>query len=179
MSTVVNFNGKKIIEPGAYAATVYNPTSVVNVAEFGKSGAGTYSYSVTACNRFGESVPTACTTDVAITSEDMAKGVKITITNAAAMVVAPEYFKVYRTEADGTQKYCIMEVPAQSVNASGTTVAVDKNETMPNTYTAFMGEFTPEVIAFKQLAPIMKMDLALLGPAYRWMILIHFLGAYN
>lgn len=35
MSTVVNFNGKKIIEPGAYAATVYNPTSVVNVAEFG------------------------------------------------------------------------------------------------------------------------------------------------
>ena len=49
----------------------------------------------------------------------------------------------------------------------------DKNETLPNTYTAFMGEFTPEVIAFKQLAPIMKMDLALLGPAYRWMILIY------
>ena len=36
-----------------------------------------------------------------------------------------------------------------------------------------MGEFTPEVIAFKQLAPIMKMDLAQLGPVYRWMILIY------
>lgn len=35
MATVVNFNGKKCIEPGSYAATVYNPTSVVNVAEFG------------------------------------------------------------------------------------------------------------------------------------------------
>ena len=35
MSTVVNFNGKRIIEPGAYATTIYNPTSVVNVAEFG------------------------------------------------------------------------------------------------------------------------------------------------
>lgn len=35
MATVVNFHGKNYIEPGAYAATVYNPTSVVNVSEFG------------------------------------------------------------------------------------------------------------------------------------------------
>lgn len=35
MATVVNFFGKNYIEPGSYAATVYNPTSVVNVAEFG------------------------------------------------------------------------------------------------------------------------------------------------
>lgn len=156
--------------PGSVAIAVSTDTTD---AEFGKSGAGTYSYSVTACNRFGESVPTAVTAGIALTSADMSKGVKITITNAAAMVVAPDYFRIYRTEKDGTQKYCIMEVPAASINASGETVVVDKNVTMPNTYTAFMGEFTPEVIAFKQLAPIMKMDLALLGPAYRWMILIY------
>jgi len=35
MATEVNFNGKKCIEPGSYSATVYNPTSVVNVAQFG------------------------------------------------------------------------------------------------------------------------------------------------
>ena len=35
MATVVNFQGRNYIEPGAYAAIVYNPTSVVNVAEFG------------------------------------------------------------------------------------------------------------------------------------------------
>ena len=156
--------------PGSVAIAVSTDTTD---AEFGKSGAGTYSYSVTACNRFGESVPTAVTAGIALTSADMSKGVKITITNAASMVVAPDYFRIYRTEKDGTQKYCIMEVPAASINASGETVVVDKNITMPNTYTAFMGEFTPEVIAFKQLAPIMKMDLALLGPAYRWMILIY------
>lgn len=145
-------------------------------AEFGKSaasGAGVYSYSVTACNRFGESVPTACSSDATLTAGDLAKGIKITITNSSSMVVAPEYFRVYRTEAGGTQKYCIMEVPAQNVSAGGTTVVTDLNKTLPNTYTAFMGEFTPEVIAFKQLAPIMKMDLALLGPAYRWMILLY------
>lgn len=35
MATIVNFNGKNHIEPGAYAASVYNPTSVSNLAEFG------------------------------------------------------------------------------------------------------------------------------------------------
>lgn len=35
MATVVNFHGKTYIEPGAYAVSMYNPTSVVNVAEFG------------------------------------------------------------------------------------------------------------------------------------------------
>lgn len=35
MATVVNFQGKNYIEPGSYAATVYNPTSVVNVGDFG------------------------------------------------------------------------------------------------------------------------------------------------
>lgn len=35
MATVVNFHGKNYIEPGAYAVSVYNPTSVINVSEFG------------------------------------------------------------------------------------------------------------------------------------------------
>lgn len=35
MATNVNFHGKNYIEPGAYAVSVYNPTSVVNVAKFG------------------------------------------------------------------------------------------------------------------------------------------------
>lgn len=141
-------------------------------AEFGKSGAGTYKYAVTACNRFGESVPVEATA-LALTSDDLAKGVAITITNAAAMTVAPDFFNIYRSEADGTQMYKIMSVPAASTVASGTTTATDKNEIMPNTCTAFMGEFTPEVIAFKQLAPIMKMNLATLGPCIRWMILLY------
>jgi hypothetical protein len=35
MATVVNFHGKNYIEPGSYAVSVYNPTSVTNVSEFG------------------------------------------------------------------------------------------------------------------------------------------------
>lgn len=35
MATVTNFHGKNYIEPGSYAVSVYNPTSVVNVSQFG------------------------------------------------------------------------------------------------------------------------------------------------
>lgn len=35
MATVVNFHGKNYIEPGSYAVSVYNPTSVSNVSQFG------------------------------------------------------------------------------------------------------------------------------------------------
>ena len=34
-------------------------------------------------------------------------------------------------------------------------------------------QFDNEVIEFAQLAPLMKMDLALLSPAYRFMILLY------
>ena len=159
--------------PTAVSAATVTLTADDVDSNFGTSGAGTYEYSVTACNRYGESVPIAGNASAVLTSNDLKKGVQIVITNSANMVVAPDYFCVYRTEKDGKQKYCIAKVAAQSVTAGGTTTFIDKNETLPNTYTAFMGEFTPEVIAFKQLAPIMKMDLAQLGPVYRWMILIY------
>lgn len=142
-------------------------------AEFAKSGAGTYSYSVTAANRFGESVPKEAAADIALAAGDLEKGVKISIQNAAAMVVAPEWFNVYRTEKDGKQKFLIMRIPAKSTVPGGWTAEVDMNKLMPNTYTAFMGELSPEVIAFKELAPMLKMDLAILGPVYRWMILLY------
>lgn len=35
MATQVSFNGKICVEPGSYAMTKYNPTSVVNTAQFG------------------------------------------------------------------------------------------------------------------------------------------------
>lgn len=158
--------------PTAPASLTAEVSTTTTGAEFGKSGAGKYKYAVTACNRFGESVPVEAT-QLALTSEDLVKGVDLTITNSGSMTVAPEYFNIYRSEKDGNQMYKIMSVPAKSTVASGTTTARDIDEIMPNTCTAFMGEFTPEVIAFKQLAPIMKMNLATLGPCIRWMILLY------
>lgn len=142
--------------------------------DFAKSGAGVYVYYVTACNRYGESIPTKVTADVAINgATDLGKAVKLTIKNAGTSMFTVDFFKVYRTEADGKKAYEIGKVAASSVGANSLTTFVDKNEIMPNTYTAFMGEMSEQVLAFKQLAPLMKMDLAILAPSYRWMLLLY------
>lgn len=159
--------------PTAPASVKITIETAENQAEFAKSGAGTYEYSVTAANRFGESTPVNGDAAAVLTAANLTKGVHVVITNAASMVVPPEYFCVYRTAKDAHTKYCVAKIPSQSVDASGVTTFTDKCETLANTYTAFMGELTPETITFKQLAPIMKMDLATLGPAYRWMILLY------
>ena len=47
------------------------------------------------------------------------------------------------------------------------------NRFIPNCDQAMVLQFDNEVIEFAQLAPLMKMDLALLSPAYRFMILLY------
>jgi hypothetical protein len=158
--------------PASITAAVSTGTGLNDAGDFNPSGVGTYTYYVTACSRHGESLPTSPAT-VAIDSTGLNKSVTLTIKNASSMAVAPEWFRVYRTEKDGTKAYCILEVPATQNDAGTTITCYDKNETMPNTYTSFMGQLTPDVIQFKQLAPMMKMNLATLSPSYRWMILIY------
>jgi len=49
----------------------------------------------------------------------------------------------------------------------------DVNFLLPFTDIAYMGEMTPSVLTFRQLLPMLRMDLAILAPAYRWMILLY------
>lgn len=136
-------------------------------------GAGVYSYSVSAANRYGESVATAISADITITSDDLAKHAVIRITNANPLTVAPEYFNIYKTVAGGTTKYLVGRVRANSQAAAGTTDWNDTGLWMAGTTKAYIGQLDPSVIAVKQLAPLMKMDLAVVGPAVRWMLLLY------
>jgi len=142
-------------------------------AEFAKSGAGVYTYYVTAANKHGESTPVKVTAPVTITGADLVKGITLTVKNAAATVYPVDYLTIYRTEADQAQAYQIARVAVTSAAANAATVVTDRNDTMPNTYTAFMGEMSEQILAFKQLTPMLKMDLATLAPSYRWMILMY------
>lgn len=168
----LSMNGSGGVKAPTTPASVTLAVASEADAAFDLSGAGTYTYTVTACNRHGESTPCTVAT-VALTAGDLKKGVQVTITNAASMVVEPEYFNLYRSEKDGSALYKIADIPATSVNAGGTTEYLDKNQIMPNTCTAFMGELSPQVLAFKQLSPMTKMNLATIGPSIRWMILIY------
>lgn len=135
-------------------------------------GAATYDYAVSAANRYGESTATAMTA-VTVTSSDLTKYIPITITNANPLSVAPEYFNIYKTEADGSTLYFVGRVRASSQAAGGTTTWNDTGLWMANTAKAYVGEMSEQILAVKQLAPLMKMDLAVLAPAIRWMILLY------
>ena len=178
------------------ASAPATPTSIVAGAVTGTTGdftkgdansAGTtyVNYVVTAANRFGESAPTAVQgAAVALTAANKAAGVYVplTITNAASVGSnPPEYFKIYRSASQSANAVpasmssysLIAQVPASSQTNSGTTVVNDLNLYLPFTSTAYLGELRSSVISFRQLLPMMKMDLAVLAPSFRWMILMY------
>jgi len=177
-----------------HANAPVSPVAVIVGATAGTDGdfnkgavAGTnyYSYVVTACNRFGESAMSPAMANGAAMSQgdkDAKKHFPLTLTNAAAVgSFPPEYYRVYRTAACATnaqvtaaaQYSLIMQVAAASQANNGTTAVNDVNFLLPFTNIAYLGELTPQVVTFRQLAPLMRLDLAVLAPAYRWMILLY------
>lgn len=172
--------------PASIAASVDTGAADGDFDKASLSGDNEYAYVVTAANRFGESAPTAVqASTTAITPAQRAAGnsLELTITNAPTIgAFPPEYFKIYRTKAlpasasvpASLKEYALVaQVPAASQAAGGTTVVSDVNLQLPFTSTAYLGEMTPSVLTFRQLMPMMKMDLAVLSPAYRWMILLY------
>lgn len=149
------------------------------------TGTNEYAYAVTACNRFGESAAVIVGANVQLTqvNKDAGLHVDLTITNAAAIgAFPPEYFRVYRSRPLAASAAVpsamsdfslVMQVPAASQTAGATTTPDDVNFLLPFTSIAYMGELTPQVITFRQLAPLMRLDLAVLAPAYRFMILLY------
>ena len=150
------------------------------------AGPSNFAYVVTACNRFGESAPTAvlgAMVQLTQPEKDAGNSLPLTITNPGVIgAFPPEYFKIYRSTAvvapgvvpPAMSSYSmILKVPAASQAGAGTTIVNDNNLTLPFTSTAYLGELTPSVLTFRQLMPMMKMDLAVLSPAYRWMVLLY------
>lgn len=157
----------------AVGALAANATPLAGTAgDWAKQGAGTYKFRATFNNTHGESIPTAEVT-VTITGADLAKGVQLDITNPASTSFPIEYIRLYRTEKNGNTFYEVAKFAVNSASSGATMTYVDNGTIIANTYTAFMGEMSADIIGFKQLAPMMKMDLATLGPVIRWMILMY------
>ena len=149
-----------------------------------------FDYAVTACNRFGESAPVFITApqkaNTTITPATLTDQINLPVQNAAIVGPnPPEFFILYRgagtdaaaavaPSADTTTYSEIARFPCTTQAAGADNAAhVDDNAIMPFTQTAYIGELTPSVITFRQLAPLMRMDLAVLAPAYRWMVLMY------
>lgn len=137
---------------------------------------GDYIYAVTAVNRHGESAPTF----ISAVTVGANQSVDLTIT-AAASVVPATGFKIYKTVKDlvtGTVTAHYLFAVSTAELATGYDGGAagkvrDRNRILPNTETAFLMDPTLDVYGFKQLLPIMKMDLPPLGPSTRYCVLMY------
>lgn len=141
---------------------------------FGGDQAGSYKYAVSAISRAGESMLTDLSTAaIAVTS---GKSVDLKFTAGDANT---EGFKIYRSKKDDTsgKYYPIARISTSAlvagVNGGAAGVFRDLNTKIAGTEEAFLIDNSTDVWAFKQLAPLMKMDLAVLSPATRFMILLY------
>lgn len=167
--------------PAAPVAGSVTPVgATVTNTKWATSDANDYYFAVTALNRYGESAPTVINPGglAAIVANGAAD---IAFTAGAGQYAATGY-RIYRSNADAVSVAAAIFYPlfdvseanrAAGYNGGAAGVIRDLNRFMPNTSQALMLQRDTEVYSYKQLAPLMKMDLALLGPAYRFMILLY------
>jgi hypothetical protein len=139
------------------------------------NGHAAYSYCATFCNRYGESAPSVGLISQAITGDT--DTMVVVITNAGAITGVPEWMNIYRTVAGGAITdihYLVKQVAVNSQAATGNEPTwYDDNSIIAGGHNVYLGEMTPQVLIFKQLAPMMKMDLAVLEPSIRWLQLLY------
>lgn len=141
-----------------------------NPAQFGEGG--TFKYAVVAYSHKGKSV--AVVSDaIVVAAENAKKGIKVTITNSDTQIFPAEYFVIYRTEDGGSQFYEIGRIGAKSREKSAVTEFIDRNEVLPNTGEAVIGQFDETAITFRQLLPAFKLPYAMTGPVRRFGIFLY------
>lgn len=140
---------------------------------------GAVFYAVSARNRYGESQLTVLdnTTKITLTAGE---SVNLKWTDGGGANAATCY-TVYRSKistsvdatADNVKFYPIFDVSvaqlAAGFDGGAATFARDNNRFLPDSEDAFTTEMIDEVLSFKQLAPISKLDLAVVGPSRRFM----------
>ena len=141
--------------------------------------AGSYWYGVTAKNRYGESALTLLDTSAQVIGATESAILEFTHTDGA---YAAECLVIYRTEKSAVaytsaKFYPIFTITkaelASGYDGGDPTKVLDRNRFIPNTHSAIMLDNSTDVWALKQLAPIMRMDLARTSPSFRFMILAY------
>jgi hypothetical protein len=143
------------------------------VSKYQAGEAGNTLYAVAAINSFGESAITVFNTPVAISAGNASD---ITITAGAGALPATG-FVVYRTKKGVTNAanadfFPIFKVSASEVAAGfqggAAGVVRDRGYFLPDTEEAFITEMSDEILSLKQLAPLSKLDLAVISMSRRF-----------
>lgn len=177
--TSVAYNKSATSNKSPDAPTALSYATAVDTKTNFADSTGDYFYAIAAKNRFGQSAVTIVDTTAVTVSANESVDISFTYTNGS---YAAESFVVYRTKADVTDYTTAKFYPIFTVSASDRTSGYDgaaaskirdRNRFLPGTSSAIVLDFSSEIITFKQLAPMMRMDLARTSPSYRFMVLCY------
>lgn len=137
--------------------------------------AGTYHYFVAAKNSAGESAPV----HVGSVAVEDGQHAKVSINKVTSDPIAKSY-RLYRGYTSDPQK-ALFAFEVKAEGGGGEQAIIDRNFDIPGTDTAFLVDMDSEnVLAYKQLAPLMKLPLARISASERFMILMYgMLEVYN
>lgn len=141
--------------------------------------AGTYGYSVAGVNQNGESAAIADGGADIVATDGQSIPLTITVPTATPTIdqPAPTAYKIYRRTAAGVKKYLKTVVPADDggyTPGDADFTIQDDGSDVEGTSNAFFFDMNPsQVMSFKQLAPLMKLPLATISAAIRFMILLY------
>jgi hypothetical protein len=150
-------------------------------SKFATTDAGDYFFAVTSRNRYGNSALLELnpTTAFAVAA---GKSVDLSFTDPGGAIPATCYV-IYCTKKNDTSTgadrkyYPLFTVSTAERTAgydnAGPNLVRNRNRWMPDTQQCFLYENSTDIFEFKQLAPLMKMDLAVIGPSSRFMMLLY------
>ena len=132
--------------------------------------AGDYASSFTLRNKYGETISKVCAGGTITLSGS--NGLQFAVSGIDANANTAQFMDVFVTQVNDAAgvKYWVQSF---ALAATADTNYGWDGLRLPNTSTAFIGQNTPDVLTFRQLAPLVKMDLATIAPAYKWMLLLY------
>lgn len=155
--------------PGSPTISTAATTPVDVGSLFGAADAGSYYYRIKAHNDFGSSAPVA----VDASAIAIAAGDKMTFGVTPAGGAATKWYSLYRTQKGGIlgSDRLIARIP--NTAGVGALTVNDLNTSLPYCSTAYMWQQNLEAMAWKQLAPMLKIPLATIDTSVRWSQLIY------
>ena len=125
-----------------------------------------YMYEVSAANEQGEGVATAVSAQITLAADGDRAEITIAQPSSGA---TPTHYAVYRTSKQGAGA---REFVGYVKSVGATTKFVDKGAKIQGAATAYMLDMRPEVLTWKQLAPMMKVPLAQVSLSKEFILLL-------
>ena len=172
----VNSGATSAKAPGAIVPDGSTPQALVSSdtgTKWATADAGNFVWAVRAVNRFGKSALTVLSNTPLSMVADSSAALKWAAASSGESVT---HFEVYRSQIGSITKfdYAFSVNTAQlaaGYDGGAAGIVRDRNRYIPATEQAFLVENRDSILCYKQLAPLMKMDLAVVSPSYRFMIL--------